>query len=1312
MGVVGPAAAVGTAITAIKGAADLAVVGANADLVAQRFDKLAQVANTTGEALLGALRKASGGEISDLNLQLAANRAQLLGVASGAEELGVLMSIARNKAQELGLSSEQAFNDLIVGLGRGSVEILDNLAITVSAKSAYDSYATSIGKSANELDAADKKQAIINATIAQGKADLAATGGAIDSMAGSFAELGASAENAKNKIGELLAVRFAPVAEDATKVTDAIAGTTSAYDGLIAANDTLASAGGATFNPIIGAIGAYNSAALSAIGSTLEWMGVIGQTQAESDAAAAALAAFDAEMARSGDTTQAEAAYQTALANALAQSTQATNASLGPMNAAAAGAMAHAVSAQAEAAALAATASALAEDISKKQQSEIEAQKLAQIQTTLAALGPAVAGGLQSAASAAAFLATRYGFAYSEALKLVSAQAALAGASAAKVPMAGITEDRLTRDTPADRAQVKSDQALAANRALLAKLAAQDRQGGSGRVAAAGATADKLASIENSTGDKIASIVADTQSKITAITQREAAKQAAAIQELNNKIATSAADRRASAEADDLDLIAVDDSKEAARLNDRERAQAKARESEVAAAKEAQDAIANGEAESASKVYDIREKQIGDQQQLDEKYAERQRELAGNEDALAALQTQYDEGTRANEEAAATRIAIAKAESEQKKAEVQAEKDAVIAAANEQANQVISAAERSAQGVTRATQAARDTATANLRAIGDAVNAIPANKTITISVNQQGTVGASSSGNGNKAAGGGTFVTTGQTTLTVGDNPGGRELVTVTPLSGTGRTSISGGMVKLAGGGVIDAGGGYTTPIAGGPPAASGGGGGGKKGAPAPIDPKKALDEMKNTIQMLMDMARLKEQIASLAGVPAFDIPVVQALVNRAQEFTAYVASHLIPITKAEGESLGRYLSAAKDAASMISDMASLKKDIAELKDVPAFDQAMVLALVDRAEQFTKAVQGRLIPLTEFERDQISRYASVVGDTISILSGMADLKKELAEIAPPIDTDYIWQLVADAALVTSIMRNNLIGTTEEQADAVGLYAAAASDTVSILSDVLDLRKNLAEGGAGAISDQMIIALADQAMRITELVGARLIPATEEQGEAVSLYADVVGSSVSALKDVAGLTSNLFTDYTSPTDAQIALLATDAQRMARGFFAAASTMDTKTLEAAKLYTDAIGGVFTNVKDGLEVFDRLRFSDISVDPKNLALLHDSSVMVLDTVAAIGKQAAMIPAGDIAAMNSATGAIKAYSEAMVTLAAVPFGNLPTTAQSFAGAGLGGGGSVVNNYYNTFNLPPGTTQQIADVVIQRLNRQTGTHR
>lgn len=210
-GAMGPLAAIGVTIEAGTAVVAFAKAGAQADRTAKSFDRLATAAGTSGDALLTAMRAASGGEISDLNLQLAANRANLLGVASSAEELGTLMEIARDRAQNMGITTTQAFDNLVTGLGRGSPLILDNLGLTVSVSEANQKYADSLGKTASKLTEAEQKQALINAVLEQGRASLAATGGAVESTAGQFERLDASMENIKNRGGAAAAEAMAPI---------------------------------------------------------------------------------------------------------------------------------------------------------------------------------------------------------------------------------------------------------------------------------------------------------------------------------------------------------------------------------------------------------------------------------------------------------------------------------------------------------------------------------------------------------------------------------------------------------------------------------------------------------------------------------------------------------------------------------------------------------------------------------------------------------------------------------------------------------------------------------------------------------------------------------------------------------------------------------------------------------------------------------------------------------------------------------------------------------------------------------------------
>jgi hypothetical protein len=211
--IIGPAAIAAASIKAVSEAGQLAKIGAQAQQTEQRFDDLAKTAGTTGDTLMNALRSASAGTISDLNLQLAANKSQLLGVADSAEEFSVLMEIARDRAQQMGISTQFAFDSIVTGLGHGSALILDNIGITIEVAEVNEAYAASLGKTVAQLTEGEKKQALINAVVAQGKASLEAAGGAAETNATKLERLAANWENLTTKVGGFLANTAAPTVD-------------------------------------------------------------------------------------------------------------------------------------------------------------------------------------------------------------------------------------------------------------------------------------------------------------------------------------------------------------------------------------------------------------------------------------------------------------------------------------------------------------------------------------------------------------------------------------------------------------------------------------------------------------------------------------------------------------------------------------------------------------------------------------------------------------------------------------------------------------------------------------------------------------------------------------------------------------------------------------------------------------------------------------------------------------------------------------------------------------------------------------------
>jgi len=218
------AAGIGRILVAVgKAAWDLAKLGAQAQRLETSF---ARLADTQAPEMLEGLREASRGAISDMALMQAANQAMMLGVTKDAKQLAQLMEVAIDRGRAMGLSAEQAFSDLVRGIGRMSPLILDNLGIVMDAEKTFGAYAASIGKTAAELDSAEKRQALLNRVLQESVSigDDAAVG---------YEQQEAAIANLKVEIGlylEEVARIPAVIADVARQLTEQISATRAAIN--------------------------------------------------------------------------------------------------------------------------------------------------------------------------------------------------------------------------------------------------------------------------------------------------------------------------------------------------------------------------------------------------------------------------------------------------------------------------------------------------------------------------------------------------------------------------------------------------------------------------------------------------------------------------------------------------------------------------------------------------------------------------------------------------------------------------------------------------------------------------------------------------------------------------------------------------------------------------------------------------------------------------------------------------------------------------------------------------------------------------
>lgn len=151
------------------------------------MDSQSQFASQTGLALKSLsmdLQKASGGMLSFSE----AAQASAIGAAKGftGTQMQQIAAGARKASQALGRDFGDSFDRLVRGISKAEPELLDELGITLRLAKATEDYGKKIGKSADDLSAYERSQAVLNATMEQ----LNNNFGAIEGKTNPFVELG------------------------------------------------------------------------------------------------------------------------------------------------------------------------------------------------------------------------------------------------------------------------------------------------------------------------------------------------------------------------------------------------------------------------------------------------------------------------------------------------------------------------------------------------------------------------------------------------------------------------------------------------------------------------------------------------------------------------------------------------------------------------------------------------------------------------------------------------------------------------------------------------------------------------------------------------------------------------------------------------------------------------------------------------------------------------------------------------------------------------------------------------------------------
>ena len=211
----GTIAAVGIAA---KKAFDLGAEGAVVQQTARSFEYLIEKTNASQDTLQR-LREASGITVDDLTLMsstetLVAGTTDQVAQAliNAAPELMSYAKAANKLNPELG-TTDYMFRSIAEGVKKGQPEILDNLGLAIKLQPAYESYASSLGKTVDQLTAEEKILAVLNDTQRAGAILIEQVGGNTESVTDSFEAMKAASKN----LADMMRQQFTPAASEAAK---------------------------------------------------------------------------------------------------------------------------------------------------------------------------------------------------------------------------------------------------------------------------------------------------------------------------------------------------------------------------------------------------------------------------------------------------------------------------------------------------------------------------------------------------------------------------------------------------------------------------------------------------------------------------------------------------------------------------------------------------------------------------------------------------------------------------------------------------------------------------------------------------------------------------------------------------------------------------------------------------------------------------------------------------------------------------------------------------------------------------------------
>lgn len=226
-----------TAVEAVFVKQSLSTFAEYEDAVYGMATTVGAVGGTITEALEGIRASTANGLVSETDLARGMNNLTAYGysVEEATRLLQDLTNVAMAHRNETMTVSEQV-ERLTEGIKRGSSQMLKNNGLMVTASEATAAYAASIGKTASELDEAERRQAIYNSVVTAGYESAAVASAYQESYSAATQRLNNALDDLKLAFGQVLAPLATWLANAATWIAQnkALVAGLAAFVGVIA----------------------------------------------------------------------------------------------------------------------------------------------------------------------------------------------------------------------------------------------------------------------------------------------------------------------------------------------------------------------------------------------------------------------------------------------------------------------------------------------------------------------------------------------------------------------------------------------------------------------------------------------------------------------------------------------------------------------------------------------------------------------------------------------------------------------------------------------------------------------------------------------------------------------------------------------------------------------------------------------------------------------------------------------------------------------------------------------------------------------